>query len=179
MTAMRSSSTRGPRGRTGRKVFAAIVLTAFCTAPAWGQSGNPDFDEDGVVDTSDACPDSQLGELVDARGCSVCPCDRAADGSAWESRDAYVRCVATEARARRGAGTLRPSGVRAAIRQAQRSTCGDVRLTRCCVFEDFMDDVGSCRIVTPAACQALDERTWEGDAEDEGIGSCLPNPCVF
>jgi len=76
---------------------------------------------------------------------------------------------------------MRAKQMRTAIRAARRSTCADQQLTRCCVYADFDTDVGQCRLMTADACDALDERLFEmdGAADDEGGGSCLPNPCVF
>ena len=54
---------------------------------------------------------------------------------------------------------------------------GDRRLTRCCVYADEDGDVGACRLMPPDACDALD--TDDVEADDEGSGSCVPNPCVF
>ena len=140
-----------------------------------------DEDADGIVDSADACPDSPAGTLIDDRGCSVCPCEATAAGAAWSSRQEYIACVKAEAKRRRAAGLLRAKQMRLAIRAARRSTCADAELTRCCVYADFDSDVGECRLMTPAACDALDERLFESDgaADDEGGGSCMPNPCVY
>ena len=66
--------------------------------------------------------------------------------------------------------------VRAGLRAARRSTCGTSALTRCCVYADDDADVGACKMMSPDACDQLSDQV---DAEDEGSGSCLPNPCVF
>lgn len=145
------------------------------------QDAPDDGDADGVVDVVDECPDTPAGTLIDDRGCSVCPCDATADGAAWSSRREYIACVTAEAKRRRAAGLLRARRMRAAIRAARRSTCADQQLTRCCVYADIDVDVGHCRLMTADACDALDERLFETDgaADDDGGGSCLPNPCVF
>jgi hypothetical protein len=66
------------------------------------------------------------------------------------------------------------------MRVARRSTCGNIVLTRCCVYQDYFAEVGTCRITTVESCDAIDDRLSEGDggADDEGPGSCAPNPCV-
>jgi hypothetical protein len=89
--------------------------------------------------------------------------------------------VKAEARRRKDAGLLPSRQLRAAIRAARRSTCADPQLIRCCVYADFAADVGHCRLVSAAACDALDAQLFERDgaADDEGSGGCLLNPCVF
>ncbi len=173
---MRHSSTFGV-------TLLAAVVAALLTAgvpPVAAQGAGDDGDSDGVVDALDECPDTPIGDLIDDRGCSVCPCDGTAAGAAWGSRREYVACVKAESKQRRAVGLLRAKQMRAAIRAARRSTCADQQLTRCCVYADFDTEIGQCRLMTGAACDALDERLFESDgaADDEGGGSCLPNPCV-
>ncbi len=110
---------------------------------------------------------------------ATCPCDAAADGAAWASHGEYVACVATEARHLRMAGAMRPKERRAAIRAAKHSTCGNDALTRCCVYLSDDANVGQCRMMSPDACSALDDQMDSGEADDEGSGSCVPNPCTF
>ncbi|MCI5144173.1 MAG: hypothetical protein D3923_01295 [Candidatus Electrothrix sp. AR3] len=59
-------------------------------------SNSEDTDEDGVVNTSDICPETAPNTPVLENGCSLnqqCPCD-----AAWKDHDAYVHCntVASE-----------------------------------------------------------------------------------
>jgi hypothetical protein len=159
-------------------VAAAVVTTGGMSGAA--QNAGVDGDTDGVIDAVDECPDTPTGDLIDQRGCSVCPCAAKADGAAWSARGEYVACVAGEARRQRMAGLLRGRRVRAAIRAARQSACGDAQRTRCCVYINGDAEVGRCRLMTPDACDALDDRLFEADgaADDEGPGSCLPNPCV-
>lgn len=110
---------------------------------------------------------------------AACPCDTTADGAAWGSHSEYVACVARAARQLRTDGMLRPRQMRAAIRTARQSTCGNPSLTRCCVYQSDDDDVGRCRMLSPDACDALDDQIENGEADDMGSGSCLPNPCAF
>ena len=160
----------------------AVMWTMASAWPAAAQVEDPaDLDGDGVVDTLDQCLDTPPEDLIAADGCSVCPCDETTAGDPWVSHDAYVGCVAGEAHARRQAGTMRRREMRAAIRRARRSTCGDAALTRCCVYvhlDDMADvNVGQCRMIGPDECDALaDQVDW---SEDVGGGSCNPNPCLF
>ena len=107
----------------------------------------------------------------------VCPCDTTAGGAAWTSHREYVSCVVTEARRRLRAHALRSRDMRATVRAAKFSSCGDEALTRCCVYRDEDAEVGTCRLTRPEDCDALDGDRVEAD--DEGSGSCVPNPCVF
>jgi len=161
-------------------LLAAVVASTGVTRVA-AQDAPEDGDADGVVDIADECLDTPAGTLIDDSGCSVCPCDATAAGAPWSSRWEYIACVKAEAKRRRAAGLLRTRQMRVAIRAARRSSCGDAQLSRCCVYADFDSDVGQCRLMTSDACDALDERLFESDgaADDEGGGSCLPNPCVF
>jgi len=109
---------------------------------------------------------------------AACPCDPTADGAAWPSHAAYVGCVAAELGGRRGRGVVRPKEARATLRAARASSCGRAGLTRCCIYATDDDVVGRCRLLTAAACDALDERMDDGEADDAGSGSCLPNPCA-
>jgi len=103
----------------------------------------------------------------------ACPCDLA-----WPSHAAYVGCVATEVGGRRSRGAVRPKEARALLRAARASSCGRAGLTRCCIYATDDDVVGRCRLLTPDACDALDARMDDGEADDAGSGSCLPNPCA-
>jgi hypothetical protein len=120
-------------------------------------------------------------QTIEAHIEALCPCDGPAEEAGWASHGDYVACVAREVRQQQLGGLLRAKQMRALIRAARRSTCGDRELTRCCVYGDSEADVGQCRLMSPKACDALDERLFERDgaADDEGSGSCLPNPCVF
>ena len=109
---------------------------------------------------------------------AACPCDRTADGVAWASHAAYVACMAGELAGLRAEGAVRPREARAALRAARASSCGHAALTRCCVYATDDDVVGRCRVTTAAACDALDRWMDDGEADDAGSGSCVPNPCA-
>jgi hypothetical protein len=141
----------------------------------------PDYDEDGVADAVDACSDTDPADLVAPDGCVIASCEDGLDGSGWSSRNAYVAYITSWAKGAKMSGKITGRDVRALIRRARNSTCGSPELVRCCVFASFEDDLGRCRIMTEGACEALDDRLFDadGEADEEGPGSCLPNPCIF
>ena len=144
-----------------------LVLAAVLAGPivASAQAPPADADQDGVVDTQDACLDTPAYDLADASGCSVCDC-------AAESRRAYVRCVIAEVRARRIADTISRKAARLVLRAARSSTCGDDTLVRCCVA--FPGQQAMCKIMVDSRC---DEELLHTEVDDLDEGSCLPNPC--
>ncbi|HZP39904.1 MAG TPA: hypothetical protein VFD84_00170 [Candidatus Binatia bacterium] len=155
------------------------VLTVAVSAPARAQV--VDDDGDGVADDVDDCIDTPPGDLVDATGCSVCPCETQADGSDWTSHVQYVGCLAAATHSLVRAHAMAPKARRALLKAARGSSCGNPNLTRCCLFAHLDPEtetaVGKCRVMTPAKCDDAAEKL--DYAEDEGPGSCLPNPCVF
>jgi len=174
-----------------RSIHASIawLLLALCLALAalpnfarGGDVGDEDFDEDGVVDTIDACPDSEPSDLVGPDGCAVCSCDGGPAGAGWESRKAYIACVRHWVKGLRTADAVDLTAGRLLVRRARHSTCGNPVLVRCCVFQPIDAEVGKCRVMSEDACDALDERLFnddQGEANNEDTGSCLPNPCTF
>jgi hypothetical protein len=162
--------------RTVRYAALVLALSMAFAGRVVAQQVDVDSDGDGVVDSLDNCDDTPPGDLVDADGCSICPCDATVDGDDWGSHRDYVRCVAAAGGSRVQIGALRGRDMRAVVRRARRSTCGSAKLTRCCIYADEDADVSSCRMMRPDACDALSDRV---DAEDEGSGSCVPNPCEF
>jgi len=85
-----------------------------------------DADHDGVGDVCDLCEGPSPG-LVNARGCTIeqlCPCHERRDGTSWESRADYLRCVAREVRVLRREGQLATSDAWRIVREASRSGCG-------------------------------------------------------
>src|SRR6059036_2135454 len=73
--------------------LAFAMTLAFAPARPAAAQLLDDFDEDGVLDQLDQCPDTPAGDLVDSEGCSYCPCEGAYDGSAWPSHQEYVDCT--------------------------------------------------------------------------------------
>ena len=166
---------------SGRVLVVVLLLGLLVVAPARGQTPPLDEDLDGVADDVDECEETPPGDLIDATGCSLCPCEESVDEEPWASHDAYVRCVKVEAKRMRAARLLTRKAKRAAMKRARRSTCGNEVLTRCCVYpEDYDVDAesvtGECRVMSVDACFDLGDRA---DAEDTGPGSCNPNPCVY
>ena len=173
----RSSAVRGAR----RTALTAIMVLQMTATPMHVRAEVPDIDEDGVADAMDTCPDTDPADLAGPDGCTIVSCELGLDGSGWSSRRAYVTYVANWAKEARAAGRLTSRESRSLLRRARKSTCGDRELVRCCVFADFTDDVGQCRIMSEDACEAFDDRLYDrdGEADDDGPGSCLPNPCLF
>jgi hypothetical protein len=134
-----------------------------------------DADADGVTDVLDACPGTPAGDLVDASGCSVCPCAAMRDGTPWPSRNAYLRCVRTELRGRAEGGAVSRTSLRGLSRQMRLSTCGRATMTRCCVYAAPDGAVGSCRVIRAWRCDA--GRLGAHHAWDAGPGLCAPSPC--
>jgi hypothetical protein len=145
-----TATTAGATTTTTAVVTTSTTITLPPEPPA-------DSDGDGVPDEVDSCPDTPAGDLVDATGCSVCPCE-----VSWSSGRAYLRCVRAAVKRHTLDGTLGRAAARLALRHARLSTCGRAGLTRCCVRS-------RCRLMAPARCAS--------DAEDLDVGSCTPNPC--
>ncbi len=167
-----------------RPICAASALIALCliAVPCAGRADDvSDTDGDGVADAVDACPDTDVADVVGPDGCTLCSCENGVDGAGWSSHGEYLSCMRTAIRTGRKSGALGASDARRLMRAARFSTCGSPALVRCCVFAKFDDDVGSCRIMSEDACNALDDRLFDndGEADSEDAGSCLPNPCTF
>ena len=159
-TSTATSTTRAPRATT-----TSTSSTSSTTVP--------DADGDGVRDGADDCPATPLGDLVNARGCSVCPCTARADDSPWATHRAYMRCIRGEARARLDAGRLTATEARAIVRQHRQTTCGSRTLTRCCIYP--ATGPATCKLMSAARCEAADQLV--GLTEDVGGGNCSPSPC--
>jgi len=85
-----------------------------------------DGDADGIGDLCDSCEGASAG-LVNANGCTVeqiCPCYEQRDGSSWENRAQYLRCVAAEARVLRREGQVSTADAWRLVREAAKTTCG-------------------------------------------------------
>jgi Metallo-peptidase family M12 len=168
-----TSTTRPPTTSTS-----SSSTTSTTVAPSTSTTvprAPSDADRDGVPDVVDACPGTPAGDLVDASGCSVCPCDGPRTGGAWKLRAEYRRCVRAVTRHRRAEGGLGTLERRASSARLRQSTCGRRAKTRCCLYANAGDSAGRCRIMSAAAC---DTRVAAGDAADAGAGSCAPSPCA-
>ena len=163
-----TTTSTSAAGSTTSTTVATSASTSTTTTTVPDDAGDGDADGDGVGDADDACPDTPNGDLVDARGCSVCPCDGPHEGSAWKTRSRYLRCMRTAIRRAVGRPGFDP---RAAVRHAQKASCGRRGITRCCVDGATGP---SCRLLKARTCAA---RSDAGVAEDLGAGSCVPSPC--
>jgi hypothetical protein len=164
--------------RIGQSVGAAPCLGAVTVSTSTTSTtlprGGDGEDGDGVPDGADECPRTPAGDLVDATGCSVCPCDGPRSGGAWGSHSAYLRCVRDAIRRGVAQGTLAETRRRVVRTRARTSTCGSRTRTRCCVYTAANPD-GRCRIMLANNC---DGRVEKSRAVDLGPGSCLPSPCA-
>ena len=166
-TASTTSSTSTSTTTTSTTGVAPSTSTTLPAAP------DGDGDGDGVPDASDACPGTPPGDVVNARGCGLCPCDGPLGGGRWPSRSAYLRCV-------RGAAKLPVLALdrrarHSALERARLSSCGRAAATRCCLYADANDVSGRCRVMRGGACAT---RVASDAARDLGQGSCMPSPCA-
>jgi len=120
-TSTSSSSTESSTS-TSRTTSTRPPRTTSTTVPP--SSETKDSDGDGVVDAVDECPGTPLGDIVDAAGCSVCPCDAMPDGTPWKSRSAYLRCVKGASHQAWVERSVTRGGARDAVRAGLLSTCG-------------------------------------------------------
>lgn len=128
-----------------------------------------DRDGDGVPDGTDACPRSIGAEVVDARGCSACPCAGPAFGTPWPSRAAYIHCV------RLAIAPLDHARRSEVYELAHRSSCARTGRTRCCSYRTADATEGRCRLFRADSCAA---RAEVGRAVDLGPGSCAAVACT-
>src|SRR6266436_1711501 len=181
-TTTTTASTSSSTSTTVARVTSSTVTTAPSTTATSTTTVAPststtlpavpggDSDGDGVPDARDACAGTPPGDVVDASGCSLCPCDGPRGGGRWQSRSAYLRCV-------RGAAKLRLArhAQRSALERARQSSCGRAAATRCCLYTGADDVTGRCRVMRGAACAT---HVSSEAAADLGPGSCMPSPCA-
>ena len=168
-TVRTSTTTSTTSATTSSSTTTVRPTTTTTTAPAG------DGDGDGVPDGVDACRSTPRGDLVDATGCSVCPCDGPRPGDPWASRTAYIGCMRAQVKRLLAAGTLDRRTQRTVLRAARRSSCARPAGTRCCLYSGPDDTKGHCRILSAPACAA---RAVAGEAAALGQGSCSPSPCA-
>src|SRR5204863_892345 len=167
-----STVTTPPSTSTSTTSATTTAAPSTSTTPPAVPGG--DADGDGVPDARDACAGTPPGDLVDARGCSVCACN-GPRGGGWPARSAYLRCVRGEARLRVALGVLGRREQRSALERARQSSCGRAAATRCCLYVGAEDVTGRCRVMRGAACAT---HVSTGAAADLGPGSCMPLPCA-
>src|SRR6266581_1350117 len=144
-----SSSTVTTTPSTTTTSTATVAPSTSTTLPA---VPGGDSDGDGVPDARDACAGTPPGDVVDASGCSLCPCDGPRGGGRWQSRSAYLRCVRGPAKLRVALGVLGRHERRSALERARQSSCGRAAATRCCLYTGAKDVTGRCRVMRGAAC---------------------------
>jgi len=167
-----SSSTVTTTPSTTTTSTTTVAPSTSTTLPA---VPGGDSDGDGVPDARDACAGTPPGDVVDASGCSLCPCDGPRGGGRWQSRSAYLRCVRGPAKLRVALGVLGRHERRSALERARQSSCGRAAATRCCLYTGANDVTGRCRVMRGAACAT---HVSTGAAADLGPGSCMPLPCA-
>jgi len=86
---------------------------------------HPDSDGDGVSDEQDQCPDTPVGSIVDARGCSIAQLV-ACDGQ-WKNHGQYVSAVAKMCEQFLSAGLITEEQKDAIVEAAAGSDCGKNR----------------------------------------------------
>jgi cysteine-rich repeat protein len=170
-----TSTTSTTTTTTTRRTTTSTVTVTTTSTSSTSTPAAPDGDRDGVPDAQDACPKTPSGDLVDDRGCSVCPCAGMPGGEPWPSGRAYMKCVREAILARAKLGQLTIVEARAALREKRHATCGRAKLTRCCLYPTAADTSGRCRMMSPTRCEAVGVRL--DMAEDLGPGSCMPSPC--
>src|SRR5437867_3647024 len=116
-----SSSTVTTTPSTTTTSTTTVAPSTSTTLPA---VPGGDSDGDGVPDARDACAGTPPGDMVDASGCSLCPCDGPRGGGRWQSRSAYFRCVREPAKLRVALGVLGRHERRSALERARQSSCG-------------------------------------------------------
>jgi hypothetical protein len=97
---------------------------------AFSLFGETDEDGDGVPDSSDLCPGTPAGAVVDADGCSIdqiAPCSGPASGGTWKNHGQYVSAVAHAAEAFRAQGLISADPADDVVEQAAQSDCGAKR----------------------------------------------------
>jgi hypothetical protein len=87
-----------------------------------GPERPPDSDNDGVSDDHDNCPNTPLGIIVNAHGCSIeqlAPC-----AGTWENHSQYVRAIAQTTAQFREAGLITASEQQSILQHAAKADCG-------------------------------------------------------
>jgi len=94
---------------------------------AFSLVGETDEDGDGVPDSSDLCPSTLAGDIVDANGCSLeqlAPCSGPASGGTWKDHGQYVSSVAHVVEEFLAQGLITAAEADEIIATAAQSRCG-------------------------------------------------------
>ena len=97
---------------------------------AFTLSGETDADADGIPDSLDLCPETPIGVIVDANGCSIdqiAPCSGPASGGTWKNHGQYVSAVSQAAEAFLAQGLISADQADEIVAQAAQSGCGSAR----------------------------------------------------
>jgi hypothetical protein len=119
----------GVPGETDNCPTVANPTQADSDGDGEGDACEPDDDGDGVLDSSDICPFTEAGDIVDpSNGCSLaqqCPCaGPRGTTSAWRNHGQYVSCVAQASNRFVGAGLITQAEKDALQSGAGQSSCG-------------------------------------------------------
>lgn len=105
----------------------ADVVGAGAFNASFSLSGETDEDGDGVGDSSDLCPGTPDGAIVDENGCSIdqiAPCSGPASGGTWKNHGQYVSTVAQAVEAFLAQGVISTEQADEIVAQAAQSSCG-------------------------------------------------------
>jgi len=94
---------------------------------AFSLAGETDADGDGVADSLDACPETPIGAIVDANGCSIdqlAPCSGPISGGTWKNHGQYVSSVAQAAEIFVASGLITEAQAEEVVSHAAQSRCG-------------------------------------------------------
>jgi len=93
-----------------------------------GDVCDPDADGDGVDNDFDQCPKTDLGQIVNAVGCSIpqlCPCNSPTEAIAiWKNHGEFVSCVARTSKVFVLEGLISKQTRSRLVRDAAQSSCG-------------------------------------------------------
>lgn len=86
-----------------------------------------DSDRDGVPDSTDQCPNTAPGAVIDTQGCSIdqlVPCAGPVSGGTWKNHGQYVSAIAKTAEAFSTNGRITEDQREAVVKVAAQSNCG-------------------------------------------------------
>lgn len=123
-----------PRSGSGRIVLSGLLTVLNFEGWANVEVTAPpvlDLDLDGVADDVDKCPNTLLGDIVDASGCALqqyCSCSEEKGHSDYKKshnkKDKYSKCIAKSAKQFQRAGLIDKNQRKQAVKNARRMACG-------------------------------------------------------